>query len=72
MKFYFVYMQDPNNQVYYNIGDFGNFDDAMRYASDCKYPTRIKQVGDGYSSVIMEGELFGRYEILQQRLTDEV
>ena len=79
MKFYFVYMQNPNNSLFYNIGDFCSLNEALEYACDTNYTTRIKQVTEEHSSVIVEGNVFGRYgDILQAlagneptRLTDE-
>lgn len=61
MKYFFLSMQCPHTQRFINIGDFKQLDDAVRYADNVPYYTRIKECTEDYSSVIIEGNLFGMY-----------
>ena len=70
MKFYFVFMQCPHSERFYNIGDFKKLDDAIQYASNCQYYTKIKECTEEYSTIVLEGNLLGTYKVLNKVLSN--
>lgn len=62
MKVYFVKMQDPNNGLYYNVGDFEKLEDAIHDAETCRYSARVYEVTENGSKLIGTTEKINTHE----------